>query len=179
MCRLESQIHGSFARSLESRTGWAAVAPRCHDRRVDVKADLVAPCAPADLCAWVEDLARYPQWLDIVPRAVAVPARDGDPGPAWSVDLRGRLGPFARSKRLRMVRTEHDRPDRVRFERREHDGREHSGWDLSAEVSAVDGGSRLTMHLHYGGSLFGPLVERLLADEIERSKPRLLGLVAQ
>jgi hypothetical protein len=33
------------------------------------------------------------------------------------------------------------------------------------------------MRLHYGGSLVGPLVERLLADEIRQSKPRLLALV--
>ena len=150
----------------------------CHHRPVDVSADLVAPCPPEALFAWVEDLGRYPQWLDIVPRAEAVGAADGDPGPAWSVDLRGRLGPFARSKRLRMVRTEHDAPGRVTFERREHDGRQHARWVLRADVAPAEGGSRLTMHLHYGGALWGPLVERLLADEIRRSKPRLLALVA-
>jgi hypothetical protein len=146
---------------------------------VDVTADLVAPCPPDELYRWVEDLGSYPRWLDIVPRAEAVAAHDGDPGPAWSVDLRGRLGPFARTKRLRMVRTVHDEPTRVRFERMEHDGRQHAGWVLSAEVAAVDGGSRLAMHLHYGGSLVGPLVERLLAEEIRRSKPRLLALVGR
>jgi hypothetical protein len=146
---------------------------------VDVTADLVAPCPPATLFEWVDDLGRYPQWLDIVPRAAAVDAHDGDPGPAWSVDLRGRLGPFARSKRLRMVRTVHDPIHRVRFERLEHDGRQHAGWVLSADVAPVDGGSRLSMHLHYGGGLGGPLVERLLAEEIKRSKPRLLALVGE
>jgi hypothetical protein len=144
--------------------------------RVDVTADLVAPCTPDDLFAWVDDLDRYPQWLEIVPRAVAVEAHPDDPGPAWSVDLRGRLGPFARSKRLRMARTVHE-PRRVRFERVEHDGRHHAPWVLGAEVTAVDGGSRLRMQMHYGGSLVGPLIERLLADEIDRSRPRLLALV--
>jgi Polyketide cyclase / dehydrase and lipid transport len=161
---------------------------------MDVTADLLAPCPPEQLFRWVDDLARYPDWLDIVPRASAVEAHDGDPGPAWSVDLRGRLGPFARSKRLRMVRTAHEAPHRVRFERMEHDGRRHSPWVLEAEVTpdasttaapegedttSVDGrdGSRLTMRLHYGGSLVGPLVERLLADEIRQSKPRLLALI--
>jgi hypothetical protein len=144
---------------------------------VDVTADLVAPCPPAELFAWVEDLARYPRWLDIVPRAEAVAGRDGDPGPAWSVDLRGRLGPFARSKRLRMVRTVHEPTSRARFERAELDGRQHSPWVLDATVTEVAGGSRLNMHLHYGGMLGGPLVERLLAEEITRSKPRLLALV--
>jgi hypothetical protein len=152
---------------------------------VDVTADLVAPCTPDELFAWVDDLGRYPHWLDIVPRADAAEAHAGDPGPAWSVDLRGRLGPFARTKRLRMARTVHEpggtgEPGRVRFERVEHDGRQHSPWVLSADVTAAEdgGGSRLSMHLHYGGSLGGPLVERLLAEEITRSRPRLLALVA-
>jgi len=33
------------------------------------------------------------------------------------------------------------------------------------------------MNLHYGGGLWGPVLERLLGDEIERSKPRLLALL--
>jgi Polyketide cyclase / dehydrase and lipid transport len=144
---------------------------------MDVTADLLAPCSPVRLFGWVDDLAHYPEWLDIVPRATPVEAQDGDPGPAWSVDLRGRLGPFARSKRLRMVRTVHEAPEQVRFERLEHDGRRHSPWVLEARVAPDPGGSLLTMRLHYGGSLVGPVVERLLADEIRQSKPRLLALV--
>ncbi|MBK9178465.1 MAG: SRPBCC family protein [Acidimicrobiales bacterium] len=145
---------------------------------MDVTATLAAPCDPATLFAWVEDLARYPAWLDIVPRATSVEADAGDPGPAWSVDLRGRLGPLARSKRLRMVRTVDEAPTAVRFERREVDGRHHAAWVLRADVGPAGTGSRLTMHLHYGGSLWGPLIERMLGDEIERSRPRLLALVA-
>ena len=144
---------------------------------MDVTTDLEAPCTPDELFAWVDDLGRYPEWLDIVPRAEPVAGHADDPGPAWSVDLRGRLGPLARSKRLRMVRTALE-PGRVRFERVEHDGRRHSPWVLDAAVDEVEGGSRLRVHLHYGGSLVGPLIERLLADEITRSRPRLLALVA-
>jgi hypothetical protein len=143
---------------------------------VDVTADLEAPCTPDELFAWVDDLGRYPRWLDIVPRATPVDPHPDDAGPAWSVDLRGRLGPLARSKRLRMVRTSLE-PRRVRFERVEHDGRRHSPWVLEATVAEAGGGSRLRVHLHYGGSLVGPLVERLLSDEIARSRPRLLALV--
>jgi hypothetical protein len=143
---------------------------------VDVTATLDAPCAPELLFDLVADLSRYPEWLDIVPRAV--PAENGDGAPAWTIDLRGRLGPFARSKRLRMVRTRNDAPKAVVFERRERDGRSHSPWLLEATVEeGDDGSSRLTMHLHYGGGLWGPLVERLLSDEIERSRPRLLALL--
>lgn len=141
-------------------------------RTIDVTANLDAPVAPGELFPWIEDLGTYPRWLDIVPRAVA----DGEGG--WLVDLRGRLGPFARSKRLRMVRTDHEAPRRVAFERKERDGRAHSPWVLTASIEPVDGGSRLTMHLHYGGSFWGPVLERLLGDEIERSRPRLLRLVA-
>ncbi len=140
---------------------------------MDVTAELTAPCAPEVLFRCVADLGLYPRWLDIVPRAVP---EDGDE-PAWVVDLRGRLGPFARSKRLRMVRTTQDAPAKVVFERRERDGRSHSAWVLQAEVEPVDGDSRLTMHLHYGGGLWGPVLERILGDEIEQSKPRLLALL--
>jgi hypothetical protein len=135
---------------------------------VDVTATLDAPCSPVDLYDWVVDLGRYPRWLEI----------EGDE-PAWKVDLRGRLGPFARSKRLRMVRTVDDAPTHVVFERRERDGRSHSPWLLEATVAPVDssGSSTLTMHLHYGGGLWGPVLERMLTDEIAKSKPRLLALL--
>ena len=145
---------------------------------MDVTATLDAPCAPDKLFAWVDDLGRYPSWLEIVPVAVPAEAAEGDEGTAWRVDLRGRLGRFARSKRLRMVRTACDAPRTVRFERREDDGRSHSEWVLEAEVEPAGNGSRLTMRLHYGGGLWGPVIERLLRDEIERSRPRLLACVA-
>jgi hypothetical protein len=135
----------------------------------DATADVLFGC--------VDDLGRYPDWLDIVPRAARTAADPGDGGPAWIVDLRGRLGPLARAKRLRMVRTLHEPPDRVAFERREVDGRRHAPWVLRANVAPTPEGSRLTMHLHYGGSLWGPVLERLLSEEIERSRPRLRRLV--
>lgn len=153
---------------------------------MDLVSSLEAPCPPATLFSVVEDLGRYPGWLSIVPRAVVEdrdPAgADAAPGPddqpAWVVDLRGRLGPLARSKRLRMVRTIHDPDRRARFERRELDGRSHSAWVLDASVEPRGaGGSRLTMALHYGGSFGGSVLERMLRDEIERSRPRLLELL--
>lgn len=135
---------------------------------MDVTADLDAPHDPAQVFALVEDLTRYPTWLDIV--AKVQPESDD----SWLVDLRGRLGPFARSKRLRMVRAVHESPTHVRFERAERDGRAHSPWVLDATVEPRGDGSRLTMRLHYGGGLFGPVLEKVLGDEIERSRPRLL-----
>ncbi len=146
---------------------------------MDLTARLDAPCAPEVLFAHVDDLADYPEWLEIVERAEAVdvhPADDGDA--AWMVDLRGRLGPLARSKRLRMVRTALDTPELVRFERREHDGRDHSPWVLEARVERTAEGSALTMGLHYGGALGGSVLEHLLGDAIERSRPVLLQRVS-
>jgi hypothetical protein len=145
---------------------------------VDVTSTLDAPCSADLLFAAIEDLGEYPSWLSIVPRSVTTDAADGDDGPAWLVDLRGRLGPLARSKRLRMVRTAHDAPTHVRFERRELDGRSHSAWVLDAQVDPTDDGSRLTMRLHYGGSFGGSLLERMLGDEIEQSRPKLLDRVS-
>lgn len=142
-----------------------------------VSAELDAPVPPPVLFAAVDDLVGYPTWLDIVTRAEPVDAAPGDRGPAWSVDLRARLGPLARSKRLRMVRTVHDPDALVRFERVELDGRRHSPWTLTADVRLTTGGSHLTMSLHYGGNLLVPVVERLLADAVARSTPRLLAHV--
>jgi hypothetical protein len=143
---------------------------------MDVHASLEAPCRPADLLAHVDDLARYPAWLDLVHRAAPVPGADV---PTWDVELRARVGPLARSKRLRMARTVHDVPaGRIVFERREADGRRHSPWTLTATVVDHAGGSQLTMHLHYGGALWtGGVLERVLADQITNGRERLLTLV--
>lgn len=149
---------------------------------MEIVAEMEARCPPAALFVWVEDLARYPDWLEIVTRAERVAASPGvDPdgdAAAWAVDLRGRIGPLARSKRLRMVRTVHEVPRRARFERAELDGRNHSPWTLEVEVAGDDDTSRLTMQLRYGGGLFGPVLERVLRDEIERSRDRLAALVS-
>lgn len=144
---------------------------------MDVTETLEVACRPDALFSWVETLDRYPAWLDIVTSAEPAAPDDGDPGPAWSIDLKGRLGPLSRAKRLRMVRTEHDPPDRAVFERRELDGRAHSPWVLDATVEATSDGARLTMRLHYGGGLWGPVLERMLRDEIEHSRPRLAAAV--
>jgi hypothetical protein len=145
---------------------------------MDVTASLDAPCSPDALRTWVDDLERYPAWLSIVPRAdrETAPVGSAD-APAWAVELRAKLGPLARSKRLRMVRTV-DEPGYLRFERAEVDGKVHSPWVLDARLEPTAEGSRLTMHLHYGGSLGGGLLEKLLREEIEDSRPRLLALLA-
>ncbi len=145
---------------------------------MDITATLAAECSPAELYTWVGSLDSYDRWLEIVPRTETAPAAPGDPGPAWFVTLRGRLGPLARSKRLRMVQTVDDAPTRAVFERRETDGRDHAAWMLSASVAGQGLDATLTMDLHYGGTLWVPLLDRLLTNEIETSRERLRALVA-
>ncbi len=148
-----------------------------------------APCAPDRLFSLVDELTDYPAWMPLAHRVSAV-APEADGRPAWEVELRARLGPFARSKRLRMVRTVHDPAGtHVRYERVEHDGRSHSPWVLDATVVSSDDGSagiddgapasRLEMRLHYGGALWtGGVMEKVLAEQIVAGRERLLELVA-
>jgi hypothetical protein len=143
---------------------------------MDITATLEAPCTAAELFELVDDLSTYPQWNGLVHSAVVEPGDDA----AWDVELRARLGPLARSKRLRMVRTVRDAQNHaVTFERDQADGRNHSPWVLAANVVEHDGVSVLTMHLHYGGSLWtGGALEKVLADQITSGRQRLLQLVA-
>ena len=154
---------------------------------MDISAVLVAECPPATLYRWVHDLADYPVWLDLVHRA-APDQTAADSAPAWMVELRARVGPFARSKRLRMVRTDGVDGKLVRFERRELDGHTHSSWVLQAELTAVTtlaatattASTTLTMSLHYGGGLWtGAVLERVLHEQINRGHDSLKALVEQ
>lgn len=141
-------------------------------------------CDPSRALSLVDDLTGAGDWLTILAAAEredGLDVTDGD-RPVWTVELRGRLGPMARSKRLRMVRTAHepvlDGVGSVRFERHELDGRQHAPWVLEADVAPDGPGSRLTVHLHYGGSFGSGTLERVLRSEIERSRPRLVHLAA-
>jgi hypothetical protein len=144
---------------------------------VDVSAGLELPFPPSAVFPWIADLGRYPAWLDIVTKVDAEPA-DDQGEPAWTVDLRARLGPIARSKRLRMVRTVLEVDHAVRFERAERDGRDHSAWVLDASIEPTAEGCHLDMSLRYAGGALAPLVQRLLGDEIDRSGKRLVEQVS-
>ena len=144
---------------------------------MDVTATVEAPVGVEKLFAVVADLTTYPHWLDIVHQVSAQETGSVEPG-AWLVELRGKVGPFARSKRLRMVRSVCESPNKVVFERLEIDGRKHSPWVLTAQVGATSVGSNLTVNLHYGGTLFaGGVLERLLADQIVQGSERLLAVL--
>lgn len=137
--------------------------------------DHVLDATPTDVFSVVADLGRYPTWMGLVHSADIA----GDE--AWSVQLRGRIGPLARSKRLTMRRTGFVPGSRVRFERDESDGRSHGEWilDVTVEPDRVDPErTRLVMVLRYGGRLWSSVVEKVLHDEIEASKARLDRLVS-
>lgn len=139
---------------------------------MEITAEVELEAGPERVRPLISDLDRYPGWLSIVAKAAA---ESGQPA-AWAVELRGKVGPLSRSKRLRMVRTL-DEPGHLRFERAELDGRQHSSWTLDARLAPTETGSHLMMILRYGGGFGGGIVERLLADEIEGSKIRLRSLL--
>lgn len=120
---------------------------------------------------WVRDLSRYPQWMPLVHSAAT-----DDTGDAWTVELRAKVGVFARSKRLRMVRTV-DEENRVVFERRERDGRVHATWTLEATLVPEGSGCTVGMEMHYGGSLWtAGVLDRVLAHHIEEGKKGLASV---
>ena len=143
---------------------------------LDASADLAATRDAAFRA--LEDLGTYPRWLTIVGAATPAPAHpDDEPGgqPAWLVDLRGKVGPFTRTKRVRMLRTGHDpAAGTVRFERREHDGRTHNPWVLTGAATERTGNrSHVRVTLHYGGGRTLPGADLLLRQETRRAGERL------
>ena len=140
---------------------------------VDLTASAALDVPPERVFEEVADLSTYPGWLGIVHGARPAGPHGDDPGPAWLVDVGARLGPLRRTKRVRMVRVEHQPPTLVSFERREHDGRSHPPWILTAGVEASGAGSLLTVALHYGGAPSLPLVDVVLGEEMRRARGRL------
>ena len=145
---------------------------------MDARSHLRTPRAPSAVLAHIDDLTRYPAWMRLI--HTVEPLEPDERGPAWRIELRARLGPFARSKRLRMVRTVHESSGRIVFERIEDDERDHAPWVLTLALRSEgpDGPTDLDVHLYYGGSLWtGGVLERVLADEVDRGRDRLLSLL--
>ena len=119
------------------------------------------------------DLGTYPAWLTLVTGA------EPDGPDTWLVTLRARLGPLARSKRLRMVRTELNEHS-VRFERAEIDGRNHAEWVLTASLEPIaDTTSEVKVHLHYGGALWTTPLEIVLASFEGSAADRLSAYLSE
>jgi hypothetical protein len=146
---------------------------------MQIERDTVLPGSPERAFALVDDLSAYPAWMDLVHEVDEEPPSDDRR--VWNVELQAQVGPFARSKRLRMVRVVHEPSRRVVFERDEIDGRQHSPWTLAATLgpgSSDPGDTRLTMTLTYGGNLWtGAVLQRVLDDHIERGAAALSALL--
>jgi len=142
---------------------------------MDLVRELVIPASADDVFAHIDDLDAYPEWMTLISEVERLD--DGDT-PSWMVVLQAQVGPFTRSKRLRMVRAALDSGRRAVFERDEVDGRNHAMWRLDAQVEPHDDGSLLRMGLFYGGRLWGgPVLERALDAKVAESSERLLQLV--
>ncbi len=147
------------------------------DRTID--SDIAA--ASPEVFAVVSDLTTFPDWLDLVHRVEPIDVVESDPGPAFAVTLRATVGPFARSKRLRMCRTECDPAlGHAAFERRETDGRDHAAWIMSAHVSpaptADDAATRrcsVSIRLQYEGRMWSGLLDGVLDKAVERAARKL------
>jgi hypothetical protein len=134
-------------------------------------------CPPSALFHHIESLDRYPPWMRLVHRVQVVCDPVVDVA-KWDVELRARVGPFARSKQLRMARTVHEPDHHVRFERVVLDGRDQASWVLDATVEPFGDGSRLRMELAYSGDLWGTgALSRVLNDEIRRGRESLRAAV--
>lgn len=147
---------------------------------MEIVRTLDAPGPRDRLFSLLDDLDEYRRWMPLV-HDVSRSASESEDGPAWDVELRAKVGPFARSKRLRMVRTERDAPRLVVFERQEVDGREHANWILRATIddSTVADHDTLTMSLHYGGGLWtGVALQGVLDHEVERGSLNLVELLS-
>ena len=136
---------------------------------------------PEKVVPFLVDLSRYPEWMPMVHSADPDHSSPNSES-AWNVELRARVGPFARSKRLRMVRTESDASSGAGtfvFERREADGSQHSPWTMRVVVAPAGGGTDVTIDLHYGGSLWtAGVLDRVLAAQIDAGKTGLARAVA-
>ena len=79
---------------------------------MDVTANVDVPVSAEKLFEYISDLKNYESWLEMVHSVTPVgqDAASSSDTKTWTVELRARLGPFARSKRLRMVRASCEAP---------------------------------------------------------------------
>lgn len=130
---------------------------------VPVQGDVIRP--------FVENLSAYPAWMPMVHQVVALS------DDVWSVELRAKVGVFARSKALRMRRTVND-DNVIVFERDEDDNRQHSPWVMRVSLSPSDRGTNVTIDLSYGGTLWtAGILDRVLASQVDAGKAGLLQVV--
>ena len=120
----------------------------------------------------LSDLAYYKNWLGFIDTIDTVDADGGDA--CWIVTLRAQVGPFARLKKLRMVRVEEDFPKLIRFSRKETDSKDHSDWDLHVTISEKgDIGCSVQMVVSYSGGFWSVPLQAVFTSHVETAKVRL------
>jgi carbon monoxide dehydrogenase subunit G len=164
-----AHLYAVFFRDFACLSPFVTYAPA-----VDVEGNAELSFPVAQVYAELRDLDGYATWLSIVRRVERISEQ-----PAWLVELSAGVGPIRHSKKVRMIRVEDESPSRLRFQRDETDGKQHSPWILTADLCSLDGGStHLTMHLHYGGLDWLPLAGMALREEMRRAGPRLARRLA-
>ena len=125
--------------------------------------------SPEQIFAALADLANYQNWLGFIDTV------DTDGGDAsWIVTLRAQVGPFARLKKLRMVRVEELVPESIRFSRREIDSKDHSDWDLYVTINENEGvGCSVQMVVSYSGRFWSVPLQAVFTSHVETAKVRL------
>ncbi len=118
------------------------------------------------------DLANYKNWLGFIDDIDTVDIDAGNT--CWIVTLRAQIGPFARLKKLRMVRVEEDFPKSIRFSRKETDSKDHSDWDLHVTISEKgDMGCSVQMVVSYSGGFWSVPLQAVFTSHVETAKVRL------
>ncbi len=129
------------------------------------------PAAVAIVRPFVEDLSCYPAWMPMVHNVISI--AEG----VWTVELRAKVGVFARSKALRMRRTTNEE-NVIVFERDEEDGRQHSPWVMRVMLSPDSSTTNVTIDLAYGGNLWSAgILDRVLASQVDAGKAGLVRAV--
>ena len=125
--------------------------------------------SPEQIFATLKDLANYQNWLGFIDTV------DTDGGDTfWIVTLRAQVGPFARLKKLRMVRVEEHVPESIRFSRRETDSKDHSDWDLHVTINEKEGvGCSVQMVVSYSGRFWSVPLQAVFTSHVETAKVRL------
>ena len=120
---------------------------------------------------YVADLSQYQQWMPLIHGVEPIGEN------VWRVELRAKVGVFARSKQLTMVRTIHSDTQLV-FERQENDGRQHAPWKMEVSLTDEPEGCTVTIDLSYGGTLWtAGVLDKILAHQVELGKKSLAELV--
>ncbi len=118
------------------------------------------------------DLENYLEWLSFIDSVDPITNGNGDL--SWIVVLRSQVGPFARMKKLRIVKNNEVTNSFISFSRVELDEKEHSSWDLEVTCQPVsDDSTRVKLTVSYSGKFWSRPLEVAFNSQVEDAKIRL------